>query len=337
MTLEEMGALLRHERERQGISLEKAATEIKISKKYLIALEEGHTKDLPHPVYAKGFVKNYARLLGLDPEEIGAILSTYYAVDDDHLREPPRYEVRDSIPSAKERKMSFASSSGPSVFRPSLWFGLPFVLGFAALAWYFFSGAGFSFKMDGVWDLFKSKIEAQAPEVPQPAKPSQQVSAAKPEAKSAPSPQASPSKPEPKGEAKPDPAPEAAQEQAAPPVPRDLLATTPGPGGVKPAPALQPASEQDITPEKLAAEAQFASNGRQVVEINANQPASLEVATEDGQKRSLTLVRGQRLSLRFNDKVVVRFQQAPSVAVKLNGKDFPLEGGKADGRSIQFP
>jgi cytoskeleton protein RodZ len=336
MTLEEMGALLRHERERQGISLEKAATEIKISKKYLIALEEGYTKDLPHPVYAKGFVKNYARLLGLDPEEIGAILSTYYAVDDDHLREPPRYEVRDSIPSAKERKVSFASSSGPSTFRPSLWFGLPFVLGFAALAWYFFSGAGFSFNMDGVWDLFKSKMEVQAPEVPQPVKPALQGQTVKPEAKPAPASQAQASKPEPKVDAKTEPAPEST-DPVAPAVPRDLLATTPGPGGVKPAPMPQPSSEQDITPEKLAAEAQFASIGRQVVEINANQPASLEVSAEDGQKRSLTLVRGQRLSLRFNDKVVVRFQQAPSVAVKLNGKDFPLEGGKADGRSIQFP
>ncbi|MBI4804135.1 MAG: helix-turn-helix domain-containing protein [Desulfovibrio sp.] len=335
MTLEEMGALLRHERERQGISLEKAAIEIKISKKYLIALEEGYTKDLPHPVYAKGFVKNYARLLGLDPEEIGAVLSTYYAVDDDHLRESPRYEVRDSLSSTKERKVSFASSQTPSTFRPSLWLGLPLVLGFAALAWYFFSGPGFSFNMDTVFDLFKSKIETQAPGVPQPAKPAQQGQPVKPEAKSAPVPQTQPSKPEAKVEAKSDPAPEAAQEAAAPMVPRDLLAT--GSSGTKPAPAPQPASEQDITPEKLAAEAQFAANGRQMVEINANQPASLEVTTEDGQKRSLTLVRGQRLSLRFNDKVVVRFQQAPSVAIKLNGKDFPLEGGKADGKSIQFP
>lgn len=333
MTLEEMGALLRQERERQDISLEKAAIEIKISKKYLIALEEGYTKDLPHPVYAKGFVKNYARLLGLDPEEIGAVLSTYYAVDDDHLRDTPRYEVHDSISSLKERKVSFASSSGSSAFRPSLWLGLPLVLGFAALAWYFFSSASLSFNMDGVWNLFRSKIEVQAPETQQPPKPGQQNQSAKPEAKSPP--QAPAPKPEAKPEPKPEPAPVASTE-AAPAVPRDLLATTPGPGS-KPAPAPQPAVEQDITPEKLAAEAQFASNGRQMVEINANQPATLEVSTEDGQKRSLTLVRGQRLSLRFNDKVVVRFQQAPSVAVKLNGKDFPLEGGKADGRSIQFP
>ena len=216
MTLEEMGALLRQERERQDISLEKAASEIKISKKYLIALEEGYTKDLPHPVYAKGFVKNYARLLGLDPEEYGAILSSYYAVDDDHLREPPRYEVRDSIPSAKERKMTFGQVSGSLAFRPSLWFGLPLVLGFAALAWYFFSGAGLNFNLDAVWGLFKSQTETQAPEAPQPPKPGQQSQTTKPEAKSAPAPQAPASKSEAKVDAKPDPAPEAAQDATAP-------------------------------------------------------------------------------------------------------------------------
>ena len=100
---------------------------------------------------------------------------------------------------------------------------------------------------------------------------------------------------------------------------------------------VQPSPDQDITPEKLAAEAQFAASGKQMVEVNANQPATLEVSTEDGQKRTFTLVRGQRLMLRFDDKVGVRFQQAPSVDVKLNGKSYPLEGGKADGRNIQFP
>ncbi|MFP5238758.1 MAG: helix-turn-helix domain-containing protein, partial [Acidobacteriota bacterium] len=96
MTLEEMGALLRQERERLGISLEQAATEIKISKKYLVALEEGRTKELPHPVYAKGFVKNYAKLVGLDPEEMGRALANHYRADDDHVREAPqRVEPRE--------------------------------------------------------------------------------------------------------------------------------------------------------------------------------------------------------------------------------------------------
>lgn len=326
MTLEEMGALLRQERERQGISLETAATEIKISKKYLVALEEGQTKELPHPVYAKGFVKNYARLLGLDPEEIGAVLSSHYAVDDDQLREPPGQELRETS-SIRDRRPSFAPQ-GSSGFKPSLWLALPLLLVFGGLVWFFFfSSFGQGFSMESVLGLFSSKQEQAAP-APQAA---QKPAASTPAAPVAPV-------PGPKAEAKPEPAAPALADQGSP-VQRDLLATTPGPGGVKQAPASlgAPAPEQNITPEKLAAEAQFAVSGKQVVEINAIQPASLEATAEDGQKRSLTLVKGQRLALRFNDRVVVRFQQAPAVSVKLNGKDYPLEGGRADGKSITFP
>ncbi|WP_027190704.1 helix-turn-helix domain-containing protein [Fundidesulfovibrio putealis] len=327
MTLEEMGALLRQERERQGISLETAATEIKISKKYLVALEEGQTKELPHPVYAKGFVKNYARLLGLDPEEMGAVLSSHYAVDDDQLREPPGQEPREAAPSIRERRPSFASQ-GTSGFKPSLWLALPLLLVFGGLVWFFFfSSFGQGFSVESVLGLFSSKQEQAAPETQAAQKPAASAPAA---------PAASASGP--KAEAKPEQAAPAQADQSGP-VQRDLLATTPGPGGVKQAPAVPaaPAPEQNITPEKLAAEAQFAASGKQVVEINAIQPATVEATTEDGQKRSLTLVKGQRLALRFNDRVVVRFQQAPSVSVKLNGKDYPLEGGRADGKSITFP
>lgn len=326
MTLQEMGALLREERERQGISLEKAAADIKISKKYLIALEEGQTEELPHPVYAKGFVKNYARLLGLDPEEMGAVLSGHYAVEDDHLREIPRYEGRESGPAIKERKIPFArpssSSSGPGL-ASSLVYAVPLLLVFAGLAWFFFfSSYAKDFSFEGVIGFFKAKVESSvpgAPEAPKPAAP------AKSEA------------PAPKAEAKPeprhDPAPAPADQGA--PVQRDLLATTPGAGAPAPQQA-QPAHEPAITAAKLASEAQFAAAGRQVVEVNANQPASVEVSTEDGLTRAFTLVKGQRLSLRFNEKITVRFLQAPSVGIRLNGKDYPVEGGKAEGKSVTF-
>ena len=332
MTLEEMGALLRQERDRQGISLEKAATEIKISKKYLVALEEGCTGDLPHPVYAKGFVKNYARLLGLDPEEMGSVLSLHYSAEDEHDRESQHHHLRDSGHSIKEMKASFAPASRSYGFKPPLWLALPLLLLFAGLLWFVFSSSfSQTFNLGDMLGVFKSKTDALVTEAPQPPKPVQ--TQAKPA-----QPQPAPVKPESKAEAKPEspPAPAATPEPAAP-VQRDLLAITPGSGGVKPAPTSQPEPEQDLSAAKLAAESQFATSGNQVVEINANQAATLEVSTEDGQKRSFTLVKGQRLSLRFNDKVAVRFQQAPSVDVKLNGKEYPLEGGKADGRSIQFP
>jgi cytoskeleton protein RodZ len=360
MTLEEMGELLRQERERKGLSVEKAAIEMKISRKYLIALEQGQTSELPHPVYAKGFVKNYARLLGLDPEEMGRVLSNHYAVEDDHPRELPdhgarqevrsevvRQDMRDITARFKARKATFASVSRHSGFKPSLWLVAPLALVFAGVAWFFFSSFGQSLSLEGALGLFKARVAAQLPEEPKPAKPSQNQpngQASQPQRDSAQQPaQSKEEKAESKQEAKPGTGPEpssapatTALPESAPSVQRDLLAITPGSGGAKPASTPAEPSGQIITPEKLAAEAQFAVSGKQLVEVNADQPATLEVSTEDGQTRSFTLVKGQRLALRFNDKVMVRFKQAPAVSVKLNGKEYPLDGGNTDGRAVTF-
>lgn len=320
MTLEEMGALLRQERERQGIPLEKIAGDIKISKKYLVALEEGRKEGLPHPVYAKGFIKNYARILGLDPQEMANILAQHYDVDDDQLREAPRYDAKESAPSIREKRISFASGSSSRRFQPSLWLALPLALVFAGVIWFFFSsGAGTSF--ESLSTIFSSRDDGPKPVASQ-----------------------LPAKPTPKAESKP----ESPHGDSVTPAPGEMSAASQILGGKtasQPASASPPApsllspqvSDQALTPANLDNEAQFASVGSQGVEINANQPAKLEVTDEAGQNRAFTLLKGQRLTLKFNTRIGVRFVSAPSVALKLNGKDYPLEGGKAEGRSIQFP
>ncbi len=316
MTLEEMGALLRQERERQGISLQKAAGEIKISKKYLVALEEGHKNDLPHPVYAKGFVKNYARILGLDPEEMAGILSSHYAVDDDQLRESPRYDAKDSAPSIREKRVSFASAGSSRGFRPSLWLAVPLVLIFAGVVWFFFSsGAGTS--LEALTSLLSFRNGAQTQQAAPPAATPQTL-------------------PETKPSTKPEPKPEASRSDTAPTAQNEVQTLLPSLGG-KSSSQQDAAAAQAITPANLESEAQFAATGSQSVEINAGQPAKLEATDESGQTRSFALLKGQRLTLKFNTKIGVRFVSAPSVILKLNGKDYPLEGGKAEGRTIQFP
>ena len=65
-----VGATLRAAREAQGISLAKAETATRIRQKYLAALEENRSGDLPEPVFVKGFLRNYALFLGLDSEQI---------------------------------------------------------------------------------------------------------------------------------------------------------------------------------------------------------------------------------------------------------------------------
>jgi cytoskeleton protein RodZ len=57
-------------RERKGVDLARAERDTKIRVRYLSALESGDYRDLPGAVYTKGFLRNYAIYLGLDPEDV---------------------------------------------------------------------------------------------------------------------------------------------------------------------------------------------------------------------------------------------------------------------------
>ncbi|WP_424658893.1 helix-turn-helix domain-containing protein [Desulfofundulus sp.] len=58
--------MLREARHARGLSLEQVEAETKIRRKYLEALEEEAFDVLPGRVYVRGFLRNYARFLGLD-------------------------------------------------------------------------------------------------------------------------------------------------------------------------------------------------------------------------------------------------------------------------------
>jgi len=64
-----VGEELREARIALGVSIEDAATQLRINKRYLQALEEGRIKDLPGAAYAVGFVRSYATALGLDADD----------------------------------------------------------------------------------------------------------------------------------------------------------------------------------------------------------------------------------------------------------------------------
>src|SRR5205809_4755692 len=57
-------------RERKGVDLNRAERDTKIRARYLSALERGEYRELPGAVYTKGFLRNYAVYLGLDPEDV---------------------------------------------------------------------------------------------------------------------------------------------------------------------------------------------------------------------------------------------------------------------------
>jgi len=61
-----VGAELREARLRLGLALPDVVAKLRIRLRFLQAIEEGRVADLPGQVYAVGFVRSYAALLGLD-------------------------------------------------------------------------------------------------------------------------------------------------------------------------------------------------------------------------------------------------------------------------------
>jgi cytoskeleton protein RodZ len=64
------GTWLRRQREAREISLREIAERTKISLRYLQAMEEDRFEVLPAPIFAKGFLREYARYVGLSPDEV---------------------------------------------------------------------------------------------------------------------------------------------------------------------------------------------------------------------------------------------------------------------------
>ena len=65
-----VGELLDAAREKKGVDLYRAERDTKVRARHLTALEDGDYAQLPGSVYAKGFLRNYALYLGLDPDEL---------------------------------------------------------------------------------------------------------------------------------------------------------------------------------------------------------------------------------------------------------------------------
>jgi len=107
--LASFGEELRREREIRGISLKEISDATKISKRFLDSLERNDHRALPAPVFTRGFVREYARYVGLNAEDM-VNRYNYAASQDDRIEKPPRIEkypqtpVRDITPRPKPKR-----------------------------------------------------------------------------------------------------------------------------------------------------------------------------------------------------------------------------------------
>jgi cytoskeleton protein RodZ len=116
------GAALSAARTAQNLSLIDVARQLKLSVNQVAALEAGEFERLPGPVFVRGFVRNYARLLKLDPERILDLI----------VPDASGPETRSVLPASRDSTFHTARARrGPAL-------ALLLVLALAALAAYEF-------------------------------------------------------------------------------------------------------------------------------------------------------------------------------------------------------
>ncbi len=121
--LASFGEELRREREIRGISLKEISDATKISKRFLEALERNDHRTLPAPVFTRGFVREYARYVGLNADEM---VNRYNAgsAKDDRIEKPPqiqRYpetpvpDIAPKVPRKRGIPLAFTTVDGNAI------------------------------------------------------------------------------------------------------------------------------------------------------------------------------------------------------------------------------
>jgi cytoskeleton protein RodZ len=87
------GDKIKKAREKRGITLEDVALTTKIGTRFLRAMEEEHFEQLPGGIFNKGFVRAYARCVGLDEDQTIA----EYLIASGEVQ-PKKAEVAEAIP-----------------------------------------------------------------------------------------------------------------------------------------------------------------------------------------------------------------------------------------------
>lgn len=104
--MESFGARLKREREQRKITLDEIAVSTKIGTRFLAAIEEDRFDQLPGGIFNKGFVRAYARHLGMDENQA---IADFVAATEPVLPEPPPPDapvlaaLAERVPEAKKK------------------------------------------------------------------------------------------------------------------------------------------------------------------------------------------------------------------------------------------
>lgn len=293
------GDHLRREREMRGISLDEIATATKISSRNLRALEEEKFKQLPGGIFNKGFVRAYAKFLGIDEDQMVAEYITA-AQDTETAREQKLKNDLSKVDFRHDEEEQREILLEPK----SQWGTIAVIVLIAVIVF-----SAYEYYQKQKAEL--QRAQAETPAVAAPVQPAQTTSP--------------PSSAQTLG-ATPDATTSTGQTQIPPTTSTNgtpTNAATPAaqkstaPSMSDATPGVAPIKEADLPPS---------SNGPIDVKIHANQDSWVSITADGKTIMKGTLSAASEKAVRARDQVVVVLGNVGGVEVSYNGK--PLELGK---------
>jgi cytoskeleton protein RodZ len=283
--MDSFGVFIRQARETKQLSLEQVASQTRIQQNYLEALEDEDFGRLPGKVFAKGFVKSYAKALGLNEEDA---LQRFLASSGHFYEQSQQEHHLHQTQIQTERKGKLNRNWVLVLF---------LVMGF------------------GIFYFLPSQQQPSETDLQPAEAPSTEVQKELPEP-SLPTPTTKPSPPPPADVQMP----KSAVEQAPPPTPAtrpvDESPHIPAPPEVEPSASqpihlpIQPVAPAPNTPQ----------TGPLLLEIEATQLTWVVVGSDDLPPKEALLQPGQRITWRASKQFLITLGNAGGVIVRLNGE-----------------
>jgi cytoskeleton protein RodZ len=292
------GAQLKREREKQGVTLEDISLTTKIGTRMLRALEEEHFDQLPGGIFNKGFIRAYARCLGMDEDQAVAdyLAATGASPAAKKFDNDDQTPVLSPVLEPQPRENKDAAGLPWGTFAVVL---LIVALGFAG------------------WGFYSRESQKETQESAAPVANSPNASSAAAPEQSSPEQKPAESADSPAAATKPD---------------QPKVATQAAVDSAPPEAASTPVSTSTASPPQPL----VPTNGTFLVVIKAREDSWLSVSV-DGEivTRALMTAPAQK-SIRAGKEIVIHAGNVGALDFEFNGKKLPTQGDYGEVKTLTF-
>ena len=296
------GEKLRKEREQRKITLDDISSTTKISTRMLRALEDEHFDELPGGVFNKGFVRAYARHIGLDEEQ--AITDYLDATNQNPSGATPASVPEISAVAAQAAQIERMRSLNPNGAARVPWEVLAALLLLVAIVLVFWS------------------YRKRAAGVARPAPTSQKESVSRTSSVAGGATPASGSS------VAPDPGSASSASR---------LSSATRPYAIASLPPVNNAAETSQLPASAGPPASLTAGSHAfTLVIRAAEDSWLSIATDAKSPAEETLIAGQQQSIPADRRIVIKAGNVGGLVFVLNGKQLPSQGDYGEVKTLLF-